>query len=105
MGYIMRKEVFVFWPSFAASLSSFPSVMPKQAVPVFVELAEKLKPAVVNISPPRYRQTAAFRRQQAIHSVTTPSGFFREDLQGCAPGPLKQKEGLGFIIARFYLHQ
>jgi serine protease Do len=105
----MRKEVFRFVVVFLAAFLPFLSVghaEAKTAPPDFVELAKKLKPAVVNISTTKViGKQQPSRRQQANPFGNDPfEDFFEKFFQDAPRRPFKQKgQGSGFIIGDGYI--
>jgi serine protease Do len=105
----MRKEVFRLLAVFlAASIPFFPAgpALAKSAPPDFVELAKKLKPAVVNISTTKVvGQQQPSRRQQANPFGNDPfEDFFEKFFQDAPRRPFKQRgQGSGFIIGDGYI--
>lgn len=105
----MRKEVFRFLAVFLAASLSFISVghaEAKAAPPDFVELAKKLKPAVVNISTTKViGKQQPSRRQQANPFGNDPfEDFFERFFKDVPQRPFKQRgQGSGFIIGDGYI--
>jgi serine protease Do len=105
----MRKEVFRFLAVFlAACIPLIPAgpAFAKAAPPDFVELAKKLKPAVVNISTTKVvGQQQPSRRQQANPFGNDPfEDFFEKFFQDVPRRPFKQRgQGSGFIIGDGYI--
>ncbi|NMC73563.1 MAG: DegQ family serine endoprotease [Geobacteraceae bacterium] len=105
----MRKEVFRFLAIFLAASLSFTSLShaeAKTAPPDFVELAKKLKPAVVNISTTKVIGSQMPSRRQQINPFGNDpfEDFFERFFKEVPQRPFKQRgQGSGFIIGDGYI--